>query len=94
MVGFQSHNIWKGEHANQVQERPGIFRKANLLQAAELVQVAPGGLLNVDELLSYFSDPLIKLLSILVNSIGRINFVAGEVPMVFSVSKYCKVIVF
>lgn len=93
-VGFQSHNIWKGEHADQIPERPGIQWKANLLQVAQLVQVTPGGLLNVEELLRYFSDPLIKLLSMLLNSIGKINFVDADVPMVFSVSKYCKVIVF
>ena len=94
MVGFESHNVWKGEYADQVPEGPGIQWKANLFQVAQLVQIAPGGLLNVDELRRYFSDPFRKLLSILVNSMGKMNFVAGEVPMVFSVSKYCRVMVF
>ena len=42
----------------------------------------------------YFSLPKRKFSSMLVNSIGKMNLVAGLVPMVFRVSKYCKVIVF
>jgi hypothetical protein len=42
----------------------------------------------------YFSLPERKFSSKLVNSIGKINLVAGLVPMIFKVSKYCKVIVF
>ena len=35
-----------------------------------------------------------KFSSMLVNSIGKINLVEGAIPIAFSVSKYCKVIVF
>lgn len=40
-----------------------------------------------------YSVFLTKFSSRLVNSIGKMNFVAGEVPISFSVSKYCSVIV-
>lgn len=42
----------------------------------------------------YFSLPRRKFSSMLVNSIGKMNLVAGPAPMVFRVSKYCRVIVF
>ena len=94
MIGFKSDYVWKSEHANQVQQRPGIQWEADFFQAAQLTQVTPAGLLNRYRLGSYLSNPLIKLPNMLLNSIGKMNFVAAEVPIVLSVSKYCRVIVF
>jgi hypothetical protein len=42
---------------------------------------------------TYFFD-LVKFSSMLVNSMGKMNFVAGLVPISFKVSKYCSVMVF
>jgi hypothetical protein len=94
MIGFQSHHIRKGEHAHQVQQRPGIQRKTDFLQVPQLAQVAPAGWLNRYRFGTYFSIPLRKLPSMLLNSIGKIYFVDGEAPIAFRVSKYCSVIVF
>jgi hypothetical protein len=93
-IGFKTNHVGESEHANQIQQRPGILWEADFFKMSELVQVAPAGLLDRYGLRSYFSNPLIKLPSRLLNSIGKINFVAGEVPMAFNVSKYCKVMVF
>jgi len=42
----------------------------------------------------YLSDPLTNFSIMLVNSIGKMNLVAAPTPIAFSVSKYCRVIVF
>ena len=43
----------------------------------------------------FFSpEPPMKLLNRLVNSMGKMNLVEALVPIVFKVSKYCRVIVF
>ena len=94
MIGFQSDHIRKGEHSHQVQQWPGIQRKTDFFQVPQLVQVTPVGWLNRYRLRTYFSNPLRKLLSIVLNSMGKIYFVDGEVPIAFRVSKYCRVIVF
>ncbi len=94
MIGFQSDHIRKGEHAHQVQQRPGIQWKTDFLQVPQLVQVTPAGRLNRYRLRTYFSNPLRKLPSMLLNSMGKIYFVDGEAPIAFRVSKYCRVIVF
>ncbi len=38
--------------------------------------------------------PRLKLSSRRVNSIGKMNFVAGLAPISFSVTKYCRVMIF
>jgi hypothetical protein len=44
---LQTHLPRQGQHTNQLQQRPGVFAKHQVLQLAQFVQVAPVGSHNL-----------------------------------------------
>lgn len=43
---FQADNVGEGQHAKQIDQRPGVFAETNLLQFAQFPQVAQRGCLD------------------------------------------------
>lgn len=99
---FDPDCLREGQRGKHINPRPSITLETNPLKIQQPPEIAPCSDFQRDlRRLNYmlyetndYSFLPMKFSSKLVNSMGNMNFVAGPVPISFSVSKYCRVIVF